>query len=116
MTKSQRIRLNAVMIPRSCHRQSIPASDRRSDWRRAAPRSTACRAMREARLKGSHRKRAAEAALKAPRRVLLRCTDLKDRPRARELNQWPIRWIGKTGVAAGPAAGVPHRAVIDDIG
>jgi cytosine/adenosine deaminase-related metal-dependent hydrolase len=46
----------------------------------------------------------------------LRCTDLEDCPCARELNQRPIRRIDKSGVAAGAAAGVPHRAVIDDIG
>ena len=47
---------------------------------------------------------------------LLRSTDLEDRSRAWDLNQRRVRRIDITGVAAGPAAGVPHRAVIDDIG
>src|SRR6516165_259716 len=63
------------------------------------------------------KKRAAEAALtEALTSRLLCCTDLEDSPRARELNQWPIQRIDKTGRPAGPAAGVPYRAVIDDIG
>src|SRR3974377_116072 len=49
-------------------------------------------------------------------RGLLRCADLEDRPRAWELNQRRIRRIDITGGAAWAAAGVPHSAVIDDIG
>src|SRR5215831_21227700 len=47
---------------------------------------------------------------------LLGWADLKDHAGARELDQRTVRRIGKTGGAAGAAAGVPHRAVIDDIG
>ncbi len=47
---------------------------------------------------------------------LMRCIDLEDRPRTWDLNQGRIGGIDKTGRFAGPAAGVPHRAVIDDIG
>jgi len=64
---------------------------------------------------GSAKKRAAEAALKGLTPGLLRCTDLEDRPGAWELNQRTICGVDKTSWAAGSAAGVPHRAVIDDI-
>src|SRR5215468_5770281 len=42
--------------------------------------------------------------------------DLEDHASTRDLHQRCICRIDKTGVAAGAAAGVPHRAVIDDIG
>src|SRR6516225_2484672 len=64
-------------------------------------------------------KRAAEAAPKALSPGLLRRADLKDHPGAGELDQRGIRRIGKTGgagAAGRSAAGVPHRAVIGDIG
>src|SRR6516165_5863910 len=63
------------------------------------------------------KKRAAEAALtEALTSRLLCCTNLEDSPRAWELNQRPIQRIDKTSRAAGSAAGVPHGAVIDDVG
>src|SRR5262249_8547495 len=49
-------------------------------------------------------------------RALLRWADLPDHAGAGELNQRRVRRIDKTSVAAGPATGIPHRAVIDDIG
>src|SRR5262249_53069020 len=42
--------------------------------------------------------------------------DLEDHASTRDLHQRSIFRIDKTGGAAGAAAGVPHRAVIDDIG
>src|SRR5262249_60482952 len=42
--------------------------------------------------------------------------DLEDHASTRDLHQRSICRIDKTGGAAGAAAGVPHRAVIDDIG
>src|SRR5260370_36409678 len=42
--------------------------------------------------------------------------DLKDHACARELNQRSIGRIDKTGETAGAAAGIPHRAIIDDVG
>ena len=49
-------------------------------------------------------------------RWLARRANPEDRPRARDLNERPIRRTDIAGGAAGTAARVAHRAVIDDIG
>ena len=49
-------------------------------------------------------------------KVRLFVADLKDHACARELNQRSIGRIDKTGETAGTAAGIPHRAIIDDVG
>src|ERR1700738_376385 len=47
---------------------------------------------------------------------ILLSADLEDHASTRDLHQRSICRIDETGGAAGAAAGVPHRAVIDDIG
>ena len=76
----------------------------------------AAKARKEIGLRAARKNRGGRSRPKLATPGLLGCADLEDRPRARELNQRTVRRIDKTGRAAGAAAGVPHRAVIDDIG
>ena len=94
-----------------------PNSRAATAWERA--RFPGSRSYLSTRTRQSSLLRQKEGGRSRPKRLppgLLRCADLEDRPCAWELNQRRIRRVDKTGGAAGSAAGVPHRAVIDDIG